>query len=73
MQRAVDRAVGVTTVNIDLTGDRVRVSIRAERPIALVGPRGAGADRLRGEIEELAGKPVRLDILEVPGPPQSPG
>ncbi len=33
----------------------------------LAGRRGAEADRLRGEMEELTGRRVRLDILEVPG------
>jgi small subunit ribosomal protein S3 len=43
----------------------VRVSIRAARPIVLAGPRGAEADRLRGELQELTGKRVQLDIQEV--------
>jgi small subunit ribosomal protein S3 len=43
----------------------VRVSIRAARPIVLAGPRGAEADRLRGELQELTGKRVQLDIREV--------
>jgi small subunit ribosomal protein S3 len=63
----------VSAVEVDRTPDRVRVSIRASRPIVLAGPRGAEADRLRGELEELTGKGVRLDILEVPGPQEGPG
>jgi KH domain len=65
VQRGVDRTVGVSMVDVDLAGDPVRVTIRAARPIALVGPRGAEADRLRGELEELTGRRVRLDVREV--------
>ena len=73
VQRGIERAVGVLAVEVDRTPDRVRVGIRAVRPIALAGPRGAEADRLRGELEELTGKRVRLDILESAGPPEEPG
>jgi ribosomal protein S3 len=43
-------------------------AVRAARPILLAGNRGAEADRLRAELEELTGKRVRLDIWEAPDP-----
>jgi small subunit ribosomal protein S3 len=55
-------------VEVGRAAGQLRVSIRAARPILLAGHRGAEADRLRGELEELAGRRVRLDIWEVPGP-----
>src|SRR5579859_7683046 len=73
VQRAIDRVIGVSAVEIAHDGDRVRVSIRAARPILLAGHRGAEADRLRGELEELTGKRVRLELWEVPGPPEGRG
>ena len=72
VQRGVDRAVGVSAVEVSRTPDRVRVRIRAARPIMLAGPRGTEADRLRGELEELTGKRVRLDLLAAPGPQEVP-
>jgi ribosomal protein S3 len=66
VQGGIERAVGVSAVDVDLAGNPVRVTIRAARPILLAGPRGAEADRLRGEMEGLAGRRVRLDILETP-------
>jgi hypothetical protein len=66
VRRGIERAVGVSAVEIDRAGDRLRVSIRAARPILLAGDRGADADRLRGELEELTGRRVRLEIREVP-------
>ena len=73
IQRSVDRAVGVSTVEVGRGADRLRVSIRATRPILLAGPRGAEADRLREELAELTGRPVRLDIREASGPQPEPG
>ncbi|MFG1925136.1 KH domain-containing protein [Cryptosporangium sp. NPDC048952] len=64
VQRAVDRLVGISEVSVGRTADRLRVTVRAARPIALVGPRGDEADRLRGELEELTGSRVSLEILE---------
>jgi len=66
VQRGIDRAVGVSAVEIDRAGNQLRVSIRAARPILLAGQRGEDADRLRGELAELTGRRVRLEIREVP-------
>jgi small subunit ribosomal protein S3 len=60
--------VELSAVEIGRAAGRLRVSIRAPRPILLAGHRGVEADRLRGELEELTGTRVRLDIWEVPGP-----
>jgi hypothetical protein len=68
VQRGVERAVGLSAVEVGRAEDHLRVDIRAARPILLAGPRGAEADRLRGELEELTGRRVRLDFREVPGP-----
>jgi hypothetical protein len=72
VQRGIERAVGVSAVEVGRAADRVHVSIRAARPILLAGQRGAEADQLRGELEELTGRRVRLDIQEVPGPQEGP-
>jgi len=73
VQRAIERAVGVSAVDVGRAADRLRVDIRAARPILVAGHRGAEADRLRGELEDLTGRRVRLDIREVPGPQEGPG
>ncbi len=52
--------------------DHVRVDIRAARPGVAIGHGGAEADRLRAGLAELTGKPVQLNILQVPGPPGPP-
>ena len=73
VQRGVERAVGVSAVELGRAAERLRVGVRAARPILLVGPRGAEADRLRGELEELTGRRVQLSIWEVPDPQEGAG
>ncbi|WP_112262258.1 KH domain-containing protein [Lentzea terrae] len=64
VQRGVDRAVGVSAVEIDRGADQLRVGIRATRPVLLAGRRGEEADQIRGELEELTGRRVQLSIWE---------
>lgn len=83
VQRSIERAVGLSTVDTDLAADRVHVTIRAARPdvawgflpaTKTEGPwRESAADQLRGELEELTGRRVRLDILQVPIPQEMLG
>jgi hypothetical protein len=78
VQRGIERAVGLSAVEVDFAADRVHVTIRAARPgvawgfLRPAGTEGAwrepAAEELRGKLEELAGRQVRLDILEVSGP-----
>jgi hypothetical protein len=82
VQRSIERAVGLSAVEIDRAADRLHVSIRAARPgVAWGVRRDAGAEgiwreteaeRLRRELEELTGKPVRLDIQEAPSRQEAP-
>jgi hypothetical protein len=69
VRRGVDRVVGVSAVEVSRVAGQLRVTIRAARPILLAGQRGAEADRLRGELEELTGTRVRLEIRELSGSP----
>jgi hypothetical protein len=72
VQRSVDRAAGVSAVEVGRFADLLRVDVRAARPILLAGPRGAEADRLRGELEELTGTRVRLNLWQASDPVQDP-
>ena len=76
VRHGVERAAGVSAVEIDRTGDGVRVDIRTAQPDIVMRDRGAEADRIRGELEALTGGPVRLNLLWAPDPQQaadSPG
>ncbi len=67
MSKGMERA-GISKVEIERTRDRVRVDIHTARPGIVIGRRGAEADRLRTELEELTSKQVQLNILEVKQP-----
>jgi small subunit ribosomal protein S3 len=67
LNKGMDRA-GISKVEIERTRDRVEVNIHTARPGIVIGRRGAEAERLRGDLEKLTGKQVRLNILEVKNP-----
>ena len=69
VQRAAERAVGISAVTIDRAAGLTRVTIRAARVGLLIGVRGAEADRLRAELAELVGHQVELYLYEVSVPP----
>ena len=64
LSKGMERA-GISGVDISRTRDRVHVDIHTARPGIVIGRRGAEAARLRGELEELTGKQVHLNILEI--------
>jgi small subunit ribosomal protein S3 len=67
MNKGMERA-GISKVEIERTRERVRVDIHTARPGIVIGRRGAEADRIRGDLEQLTGKQVQLNILEVKNP-----
>jgi hypothetical protein len=74
VRRRIGQAAGVASVSVGGDLDQVRVNVHAARPGVVFGHGGAGADRLRAELEELTGKPVLLAIAdEEAGPPEGPG
>ncbi len=56
---------GISSVEIERTRDRVRIDIHTARPGIVIGRKGQEAEKLRGKLEELTGKQVQLNILEV--------
>src|SRR5688500_7647740 len=65
---------GISRIDIERTRERVRIDAHTARPGIVIGRRGAEAERLRSQLEEmeakLSGKPtdVRLNIIEVKQP-----
>ena len=67
LTKGMERA-GISKVEIERTRDRVRVDIHTARPGIVIGRRGAEADSIRTRLENLTGKQVQLNILEVKNP-----
>src|SRR5690554_3498879 len=58
----------VSRIDIERTRDRLIVDIHTARPGVVIGRRGTEAERLRSGLEELTGRPVKLNINEVKDP-----
>lgn len=59
------RRGAISRIDIERTRDRVVVEIHTGRPGVVIGRRGSEAERLRGILEKMASKPVKLNIIEV--------
>ncbi len=62
------RHAGVSRIDITRTRDNIEVSLQAARPGIVIGRRGAEADAIRGDLEKLTSKKVKLNIIEIKNP-----
>ena len=58
----------IPKVEIERASDRVRITIHTARPGIVIGRKGADVERLRGEIQDLTGKEVLINIHEIRTP-----
>jgi len=62
------RQAGVPTIFIERAGSRIRVKIYSARPGVVIGRKGGELEKLREDIEKIAGREVILDIQEIKKP-----
>lgn len=62
------RQAAVPRIFIERAGNRVRVKIFTARPGVVIGRKGGELDKLREDIQKLAGREVILDIQEIKRP-----
>jgi small subunit ribosomal protein S3 len=58
----------LSRIDIERTRDRLIVDIHTARPGVVIGRKGSEAERLRAELEKMAGRKVKLNINEVKDP-----
>ena len=61
-------AAGISRVEIERTGNRVRVSIHTAKPGIIIGRGGAEVERLRQDLSKITGKTVNINIVEIRKP-----
>ena len=59
---------GISRIEIERVGEKVRVLIFAARPGIIIGKKGAEVEKLKKEVEEKTGKQVNIEIKEVRRP-----
>ena len=62
------KSAGVSSIEIERPGNKLRIIIRTARPGIIIGRKGAEIDKLKGEIQKRTGRDVYVDILEVHKP-----
>ncbi|UCE98774.1 MAG: 30S ribosomal protein S3 [Planctomycetota bacterium] len=58
----------VAKVEIIRTRNEVKVTLHSARPGVVIGPRGGEVDRLREELEEIIGRKVSVNVVEIKEP-----
>ncbi|GAH50948.1 unnamed protein product, partial [marine sediment metagenome] len=63
---------GIPLIEIERSGDEVRILIHAAQPGRVIGRRGAEVDRLKAEIQDILNRKVTINIKEVEKPELDP-
>ncbi|MDI6728250.1 MAG: 30S ribosomal protein S3 [Thermodesulfovibrionales bacterium] len=59
---------GVSKIEIERPGQKLKIIIYTARPGIIIGKKGAEVEKLKKEIEDITGKQVTIDIKEVRKP-----
>lgn len=59
---------GVSKVEIERTGQKVKATIHTARPGIIIGKKGAEVEKLKKELEVITGKEMSIDIKEIRKP-----
>lgn len=58
----------VAKIEIIRTRNEVQVTLHSARPGIVIGPRGGEVERLREELEEMIGRKVSVNVIEIKAP-----
>ena len=68
LRKQLERAA-VSRIEIERTGDRLRIDVYTARPGIVIGRRGAEAERLREGLRKISGNPkIQFNIQEIKQP-----
>jgi small subunit ribosomal protein S3 len=62
------KSAGVSSIEVDRPGNKLRITIRTSRPGIIIGRKGAEIEKLKQELGKKTGREVFIDIQEVHKP-----
>ena len=62
------KSAGVSSIEVDRPGNKLRVTIRTSRPGIIIGRKGAEIEKLKTELGKRTSRDVFIDIIEVNKP-----
>ncbi len=62
------KAAGISSVEVDRPGNKLRITIRTSRPGIIIGRKGAEIEKLKQELHQSTKREVFIDIQEVHKP-----
>ena len=66
--RAQLKSAGVSSIEVDRPGNKLRVTIRTSRPGIIIGRKGAEIEKLKSDLAKKTNREIFIDILEVHKP-----
>ncbi len=62
------RAAGISSIELDRPGNKLRVTIRTARPGIIIGRRGSEIEKLKLDLQKKTNREIYIDIQEVHRP-----
>lgn len=62
------KAAGVSSIEVDRPGNKLRITIRTSRPGIIIGRKGAEIEKLKSDLARKTSREVFIDIQEVSKP-----
>src|SRR5450432_4650100 len=62
------KSAGVSSIEVDRPGNKLRITIRTSRPGIIIGRKGAEIEKLKGDLAKKTKRDVFIDIQEVHKP-----
>lgn len=59
---------GISKIEIERFPKQVSITVHTAKPGIIIGRKGASVNQLRRELEDLTGKKIRIDVIEIEKP-----
>ena len=59
------KAVGISSIELERPGNKLRITIRTPRPGLIIGKRGSEIEKLKAELQERTKREIYIDIQEI--------